>query len=226
MNTRFFDLQYKKMYMPSSFKKFIIVVIAIFVILLFLGAGLVFFLKERDENVSDQSNKQEEQQSKNSEKTELIKKEELTEKEKLKIFAENFVVIYCSYTWGNFSNIEMQYDYMSEKMGNKEKDKVEQLKQKTENQPREYFSARAKLIDSAFLSYDENRAEMTVDLNITNFAGAIIERKTMIWVNEKGDYYTGDVNDLIINLENKKIKINFIKVNDKWKVDEIKDVEK
>lgn len=212
--------------MPSSFKKFIIVVIAIFVILLFLGAGLVFFLKERDENVSDQSNKQEEQQSKNSEKTELIKKEELTEKEKLKIFAENFVVIHYSYTWGNFSNIEMQYDYMSEKMKNEEKDKVEQLKQKTENQPREYFSARAKLIDSAFLSYDENKAEMTVDLNITNFAGAIIERKTMIWVNEKGDYYTGDVNDLIINLENKKIKINFIKVNDKWKVDEIKDVEK
>ncbi len=214
------------MYMPSSFKKFIIIVIAIFVILLFLGAGLVFFLKERDENVSDQSNKQEEQQSKNSEKTELIKKEELTEKEKLKIFAENFVVIYYSYTWGNFSNIEMQYDYMSEKMKNEEKNKVEQLKQKTKNQPRKYFSARAKLIDAAFLSYDENRAEMTVDLNITNFAGAIIERKTMIWVNEKGDYYTGDVKDLIINLENKKIKINFIKVNDKWKVDEIKDVEK
>jgi hypothetical protein len=211
--------------MASNFKKIIIIIAVIFIILLFFGAGIGFFLKERDEDISDQNNKQEEQQRpENSKKTELIKKEELTKEERLRIFSENFAVIYYSYTWGNFSNIETQYDYMSEKMKNEEKNRVEQMKQKIESQPRKYSSARAKLINSEVLLYGENEAEIIVNLNITNFAGAIIQKKTMTWVDEKGDPYIGDINNLIISSKNKKIKINFIKVNDKWKVDEIEDV--
>ena len=210
--------------MTDNFKKIIIVSTVIFVTLFFLGTGIVFFPKEKDEDIPSQNNKQEEEQQQQQQLKNSIKTE-LTEKEKIKMLAENFVVIYYSYTWGEFSNIETQYDYMSEKMKNEEKNKVEQIKQETKNQPRKYFSARAKLISSAVLSYGENEAEIAVDLNVTNFAGAIIQREIMVWVDEKGDPYVRDVNNLITSSENKKIKINFIKDNDKLKVDKIEDIE-
>ena len=205
--------------MSSNFKKAIVFVTAVLIVLFSFWVSTKFFLKERNEDIPVQNNKQEERKPENSVKTEL------TEKEKIKMLAENFAVIYYSYTWGEFSNIETQYDYMSEKMKNEEKNKVEQIKQETKNQPRKYFSARAKLISSAVLSYGENKAETAVDLNVTNFAGAIIQRKTMVWVDEKGNPYVRDVNNLITSSENKKIKINFIKDNDKWKVDKIEDIE-
>ena len=212
-------------HMSSNLKKIIIIAAVIFSILLSFLTGIVFFLKKENKDIPSQNNEQEEQRSKNSEKTELTKKEELTEKEKTKIFAENFAMIYYSYTWGNFSNIESQYHSMAEEMKNKEKNRVERMKKEIEDQPRKYFSAKARLTDSTFLLYNGNRAEMIINLNIDNFAGAIIQRETIIWVDEKGDPYIGDVNNLITSSKNKKIKIDFIKINDEWKISGIENID-
>lgn len=196
-------------------KQDLIRIIVIVILVLFL-IGLVFFRKEKENNVPERAN------NGNIPKIEENnKKTEPTEEEKLKTMAENFATIYYSYSWGNFSNIESQYFYMTGEMQKREKNKVEQMKKDIENQPQKYFTARAKLIDSNFAFYKETNASVKINLNVDNIAGAIAQRDTMVWVDEKGDYYRGDIKDLIINTANKNVEINLIKIGNEWKVDEI-----
>ncbi len=203
--------------MTSGFKKIIIIVSVISVVLLSLLAGVIFFPKERNRNIPNQDNQQEERQLENSgEQTEL------TEEEKVKAIAENFAIIYYSYAWGNFSNIESQYYYMADEMKNREENRVAEMKKEMENQPQKYFTARAKLIDSNFIYCEKERAALNINLSVDNFSGAIVQRDTMVWVDEKGDRYAGDIKDLIMNTADKNIEIDLIKIGNEWKVDEIK----
>ena len=180
--------------------------------LLFMLVGLSFFRKGDDKIPAPNpiNNKQIENPN---------KKQELTEEEKAKIFAENFTATYYSYTWGNFSNVESQYYYMTEEMKNREKEKVEKMKKEIESQPRRYFTARARLLNSEFASYEKTKASLNINLSIDNFAGAIVQRDTMVWVDENGDYYEGDIDDLIINSVEKNVEVNLVKIGEEWKVD-------
>lgn len=205
--------------MTSGFKKIIIIISVIFVALLFLLVGIIFFPKERSKNIINQYNQQEKRQSNDSDN----KPEELTEEERIRKIAETFASIYYSYFWSNFSNIESQYYCMTDEMKNREENRVIEMKKEIENQPQKYFTARAKLIDSNFIYYERERAAMNINLSIDNFAGAIARRDTMVWVDEKGDRYTGDIKDLIMNTADKNIEINLIKIGNKWKIDEIKE---
>lgn len=180
--------------------------------LLFMLIGLLFFRKGDDETLNP--NPVNNQQIK-----EPNKKQELTEEEKMKIFAENFVATYYSYSWGNFSNVESQYYYMTDEMKNREEIKVEKMKREIEGQPQRYFTARAELLDSEVISFTNTEIKLNIKLNINNFAGAIVQRDTMVWVDENGDYYEGDTDDLIIDTVEKNIKINLIKIGEVWKVD-------
>ena len=193
--------------------------IVAFITLLILLAGFVFFRK--DENDVELSQSEIERQQLIESVKEQEKDKEFIEKNRVKIFAENFTTIYYSYTWENFSNIESQYYYMTDKMKNGEKDKVEEMKKGIENQPQKYFTVRAKLIDSTFTSYGETKASLKINLSVDNFAGSIVQRDTMVWVDERGDYYGEDTKDLIVNIVNKNIEIILIKVGGEWKVDEI-----
>ncbi len=190
--------------------------IIIIVILALLLIGLVFFRKEKGNNVPERANnggipKIEENN----------KKTEPTEEEKVKTMAETFASIYYSYSRGNFSNVESIYPQMTEEMQKREKDKVKQMKEEIKNQPQKYFTARAKLIDSSFAFYKETSASVKINLNIDNIAGAMAQRDTMVWVDENGNYYSGDIKDLIISTVNKNIEINLVKIGDEWRVDEI-----
>lgn len=207
--------------MTSDFKKIIIIISIISVVLIALLIGVVFFPKERNRNIINQNNQQEEQQA-NSDNN---KQEELMEEERVKTIAETFAGIYYSYRWGNFSNIESQYYYMTDEMKNREENRVIEMKKEVENQPQKYFTARAKLTDSDFIYLEKERAAMNINLNIDNFAGAIVQRDTMVWVDEKGNRYTGDIKDLIIKTSEKRIKIELIKSNREWKVNGIETVE-
>jgi len=203
----------------SNFIKKATIYTAIFFVVIFL-IGMVFFRKD-DNDIKENNIELDNQQLIND-----TKNEEITEEEKAKSFAENFTTIYYSYTWGNFSNIESQYYYMTDEMKKKEEGKVEKMREETKNQPQKYFTARAKLVDSDFIIYEKIKAILNINLNIDNYAGAIVQRDTMVWVDENGDYYGGDLNDLVINTIEKKIDINLVKINDEWKVDEIAEVEK
>jgi len=190
--------------------------IIIIIILALLLISLVFFRKEKENNVPEQAN------NGNIPKTEENnKKTEPTEEEKLKTIAENFTTIYCSYSRGNFSNIESQYPYMTDAMKDRQKNKVERIKKDAENQSQKYFTARAKLINSNFISYEKTKASLNINLNVENIAGAIVRRDTMVWVDENGNYYSGDIKDLITNTADKNIEINLVKIGNEWKVDEI-----
>jgi len=204
--------------MTIGFKKIIIIISIVFAVLLSLAASVVFFPKERNKNILNQGNQQEERQLENSDK-----KTELTDEEKVKAIAENFTMIYYSYTLWNFSNIESQYYYMTDEMKNREENRVTEMKKEIENQPQKYFTARAKLTDSNFVYYEEEKAAINIDLSIDNFAGAIAQRDTMVLVDEKGDRYAGDIKDLIMNTTNKNIEINLVKIGNEWKIDEIKE---
>lgn len=196
-------------------KQDLIRIIVIVILALFL-IGLVFFRKEKENNVPKQAN------NGNIPKIEENdKKTEPTEEEKLKTMAENFTIIYYSYSWGNFSNIESQYNYMTGAMKDREKNKVERMKEEIKNQPQKYFTARAKLIDSDFAFYKETNGSVKINLNVDNIAGAMAQRDTMVWVDENGDYYSGDIKDLIMKTVNKNIEINLVKIGNEWKVDEI-----
>lgn len=203
--------------MTSNLKRIILIISAIFVVIFFLLIASTF-LKKSDKETLNQVDHQEEQQVEDAEEEEII------EKENIKSLLEKFVVIYNSYTWGSFSNIESQYDSMSKKMKDEEEGKVEQIKKEIENKPQEYFSTRASLIDSEFLLYSENKVEIIINLNIKSFSGAIVQRETTILVDAEGNHYVGDLNDLIIDSNNKKIKVSCIRVGNECKVDKIENV--
>lgn len=203
--------------MTSSLKRIILIISAIFVVIFFLLIASTF-LKKSDKETLNQVDHQEEQRVEDAEEKEII------EKENIKSFLEKFVVIYNSYTWGNFSNIESQYNSMSEEMKNKEKKKVERIKKEIENKPQEYFSTKASLIDSEFLLYNENKVEIIINLNIKSFSGAIVQRETIILVDARGNHYMGNFEDLIINSNNKKIKINCDIIDNKCVVDKIENI--
>ncbi|MEA1937119.1 MAG: hypothetical protein U9N04_03335 [Patescibacteria group bacterium] len=186
--------------------------------LLFMLVGLVFFRKGDDKNLNPKPIPANNQQTEKPEK-----KRELTEEEKLKIFAENFVATYYSYIWGNFSNVESQYYYMTEEMKSREEIKVKKMKKEIEGQPRRYFTARARLLNSSFALDKETKANLSIDLSVDNFAGAIVQRDTMVWVDKNGDYYEGDIDKLIIDTTEKNVEVVLVKISDEWKVDWIEE---
>ncbi|MCK5476001.1 MAG: hypothetical protein KAI71_05480 [Candidatus Pacebacteria bacterium] len=202
--------------MSSKLKKIIIIIVAIIIVALFFLISVTFFLKEEKQDVISQNNQQEEKPSEDA----IIGP---TAEEKVKTFAENFTKTHYSYAWGSFSNIESQYYYMTDGMKDREENKVEKMKKGIENQPQKYFTVIAKLTSSDLILYNETKASFKIDLNISSFAVAMIERDTMIWVDENGDHYEGNINDLIVDTVDKNIKIDLVKIDDQWKVDRIEE---
>lgn len=197
-------------------KRNLLKIIAIVFLLLML-VGLAFFRKG-DDNLSElnpannNGNRQIIEPNKNREY-------ESIEEEKARIFAGNFATVYYSYTWGNFSNIESQYYCMTEEMKDREKSKVAKMKKETEGQPQRYFTVRVKLVNSEIILLEEKNAKINIDLSIDNFAGAIVQRDTMVWVDENGDYYEGNIEDIIIETAEKSVEVALTKINGEWKVD-------
>lgn len=197
-------------------------IIAIVFLLLML-VGLAFFRKDDGEIPNSKPTPTDNQQVENPDK-----KYELTEKEKVKIFAENFTATYYSYTWGNFSNVESQYYYMTEEMKNREENKVRRIKREVEEQPRKYFTVRAEVDKSEFIEFVENiKVSMNISLKIKEINGAFvidtevpeIKPHTTALVDGNKNVYEGDIEDLIIDTVDKSVQINLIKIGGEWKVD-------
>lgn len=188
----------------------------VIVILAFLLIGLVFFGKEKENNIPERENNG---NVPNIE--ENNKKTESAEEDKLKTMAENFAVIYYSYSWGNFSNIESLYPQMTDEMQDKEKNGVEKLKKDLENQPKQYITWRAIALGSEFVFKDKDKATIAVYLKISKFAGAIVQKDTMVWVDSQGSEYKGNENDLIFNESNKKFTIKFVRIDNEWKISDL-----
>ncbi len=196
----------------------IIILIAAIIAGLFL-VGSVFFKKEPKEGgaLSLRGDKKGVHQI----VPEKPQPEKLSEEEIIKTLAENFASSYYSYTWGEFGMMEGLYYFMTEEMVEKEKMKVEQIKKAIQNQPRQYFTARAEVLSSDFIEHQKNKASLNIDLEIKEFDGAMVERDTIVLVDANGDIYGGDSGDLVRKIFNKSVKVNLIKIGEKWRVDGI-----
>jgi len=205
-------------------KKLFAILVGIVVVAL-LAAGMVFFKKNQGNKVL-KNNKLENHQ--------VIppkpKPRKLSEEKKVKTMAENFARSYYSYTWGEFGIIEGLYYDMTDKMKEREMARVERIKEKIKSQPRRYFTVKAEVINSEFIEFTENtRASLNVDLEIKEINGAFvtdtdvpeIKPQTTALVDGDGNVYDGDMRDLVVNTANKNVKINLVKIGDKWKVNGI-----
>ena len=207
-------------------KKLLAILTGIVVVVL-LAAG-VFFFKKNHGNKVLKNNKLENHQ--------VIppkpKPRKSSEREKLKIMADDFARSYYSYTWGKFGIIEGLYYDMTDEMKKREMARVDRMKEKIKNQPRKYFTVKAEVVNSEFTEFTENtKASLNIDLEIREINGAFvtdvdvpeIRPQTTALVDGKGNIYEGDINSLVVNTTNKNVKINLVKIGDKWKVNGIGD---
>jgi len=207
--------------------KFYLVKILIFLLFLILIIGFVFFPKDEyktkplDEKLPTQKKEIYE---------EKIKKQ-ISEEDKIKTIAETFVSIYYSYTWGKFSNIESQYDYMTDEMKNREENKVKKMREEIENQPPKYFSTKAEIISSELTKYQENiKAIVKIQSKIKEINGAFVTNievpeispSTSAMIDSNKNIFTGDIENLILNTIDKSVEITLLKVKENWRVSEIR----
>ena len=205
--------------MSSNLKKIFLLIVAVLIILFLLLIVAPLFLKKDNQDVTVQDNNSQE-----TKRLANLEKEEEMEKEKIVNSLENFVIFYNSYTWGSFSNIESQYNSMSEEMKSNEQQRVEQMKKNIENQSQQYASARASLIDSKFLLYNENEVEMVINFNVESYSGAVVHTgRISIWVDAEGVPFVEGSKSLVVSSNDKRIKISCIRADGKCKVNKIED---
>lgn len=190
--------------------------IALIVILVFVFIGFAFFRKEAPK----EDKPKEDPAIVNPAPVEKPDAEKI-EKESLQKQAELFSSIYYSFSWGNFSNIESLYGKMTDSLRESERSKVESLKNGILGQPVQYQTQRNSALSSEIVSYDKDMSVIDVKMETAYYAGAIVQKDTMIWVDSKGKEFRGNEFDLIYYKEQKTIELALLKVNDKWKIDRI-----
>ena len=142
--------------------RFYLTKIFIFIILFIFLIGFIFFRKDeyKSKPPAEQPSSQQE---------EIIEEEEkkLTDEDNIKRIAETFASIYYSYTWSNFSNIELLYNYMTEEMKNNEKERINDIKNEGKDQPNKYYMEEAEVINSTIINYsDSSTAKLNMNLKI------------------------------------------------------------
>lgn len=209
--------------------KISLIKIILLIIVLIFFVGFIFFGKDKYKPKPLEKQSQIQEETVQEKEEEIIR--ELTEEDKISIFAENFTTIYYSYTWGNFSNIESLYDKMTDEMENRERNRVEQMKKGIENQSQKYFTVRVEVINLKIIDYQENKkATLDIKLKLKDIDGAFvtdvdvpeIRPNTSALIDGNKNVYTGNIEDLVIMTVDKKIEIKLVKENDKWKVARVK----
>ncbi len=196
--------------------KGILVKIIAVVILFILMIGFVFFRKDEYKTKPSEGQPAIQQEEVPAEK--IIR--ELTEEDKLKRLAENFVSIYYSYSWGNFSNIESQYSYMSYEMEKKERIKVEQFKKETENQLLTYFGVSSIPQETSIYYIDQSRAEVKIEFEQYEIEGvSIYVDGVLTGVDKLGN--ASSFYPVYRKIYNKNVLIELLRENDEWKVNKL-----
>lgn len=188
--------------------------IAIIAMLVFILIGFAFFRKEkpRDSTPPDVPVIED--------PVVVMPDLEKIEKESLQRQAEQFSWIYYSFSWGKFSNIESLYGEMTDPLREKERSKVESLKNGIKNQPVQYQTQRSAVLSSEIVSYDKEKTTVNVKLETSYYAGALVQRDTMVWVDSSGKEFKGNEFDLIYFKEQKTIELVLLKIDGKWKIDQ------
>jgi len=151
-------------------------------------------------------------------------------KEEIKNLAENFAEVYYSYTWGNFSNIESLYPFMTDGMLKMEKEKVKRMLNENKAKKRVYLTVEAKGERSDFIEYEKGvKASLRIKLKLKKINGAWVtgmdisrpEISTTIFVNGDGKIYNGNIEELVVKVFFKDVDIYLNKQGTEWKVDRL-----
>lgn len=147
---------------------------------------------------------------------------EKSEEERIKSLAEDFVRRYASYTLGDFSGLEGLKEQMTSELWREKSASIDAQKQALANQPKHYITFSAFPEKSAILSYNDNQASLEVDYLLRETKGATIHKETTIYIDEFGQ--EGKPVPPSIDSE-KKIRLEFVKADNVWKVSAIIKVE-
>lgn len=190
--------------------------ILIIAILVFLLIGLMFFRKDKPKEDKPADVPAIENPAP-AEKPDI---EKIT-KEKLQYEAESFSSIYYSFSWGKLSNVESLYGKMTDTFRQNEKSRIDSLKNGIKDQPVQYKTQRSAALNSEITSYGAEGAVVNVNLETSYFAGALVQKDTMVWVDSSGKKYNGNEFDLVYLKDQKTIELSLLKIGDEWKVDKI-----
>lgn len=189
---------------------------AIFFVVIFL-VGMVFFRKE-DDNIEGNNSKLD-----NRQLIEEVKDEEITEEEKAKSFAENFVEVYNTYMINDFSNIESLKDDMTQSLWERESQWVETRKEKTKDNSKRYIVFNAQANKSDVIYFDNS--EITIEIEYEQFeirGTSIYIENVLTNIDEFGEITLVQIPR---KSEIKKGILKLTKEDNGWKADNIEDVE-
>lgn len=187
--------------------------IILIIILLLLFIGLAFFRKNENAPKPPENNPQADQLADSG------KNKELTEEEKVKMFAKNFVEIYGTYSLGDFSNLESLKDMMSDRLRQEKTEWIYSEKQKLTNKPKVFVSLTtiAKAVKMNF--FNGSRAEIEIEYEKTKARGVSIYIDNILTpVNEFGEKTTDPIPK---ETEMGLINMKLVKENNEWKIEEI-----
>ncbi len=140
----------------------------------------------------------------------------ISEEEKMKSFAEDFVRIYKTYQVGDYSGIESLKDRMTSRLWQEKSEWIANAKLQSENQPKRYITYSAFLKNTVIIFDDKDRAEIEVNYIQSEMRGAMIQGEiTTRYVNEFGE---DKPIPPPVELPG-KIRVRLIKENNEWKVD-------
>ncbi len=188
-------------------------IILVVVVLLFIArAGLYFYNKYWKSGSTDipAANTQVDQLPRNISREEEVK---------IKSLADDFVRVYGTYKFGDFSGLESLKDKMTAGLWSAEAEWIKTKKREIENQPKRYIAFSTFVKKTDIVSRVEDReTDVEVSYNQTETRGAVVQGDVTIkYVNE-----FGEEKPIPPPTEtSQKILLKIVKENNEWKVNSI-----
>ena len=138
-----------------------------------------------------------------------------TEEEKVIKLAEDYIEIYGSYRFGDFSNVENLYPQMSKSYQAQIKNWVSQQKAKYASQFKHYGSVITLVQSSKVTLLNQNKAEVKLKARRIEYKGA--------WINDNPiDEFGNPISKVPKREFFQDVQVKLIKEDGLWKVNEIK----
>jgi len=138
-----------------------------------------------------------------------------TEEEKVIKLAEDYIEIYGSYKFGDFSNVGNLYPQMSKNYQAQMKNWISQQKAKYASQSKHYGSVITLVQSSKVILLNQNEAEVKLKARRIEYKGA--------WINDNPiDEFGNPISEVPKREFFQDVQVKFIKEDGSWKVNGIK----
>ncbi|MDD3006864.1 MAG: hypothetical protein PHX30_04780 [Candidatus Pacebacteria bacterium] len=151
-----------------------------------------------------------------------------SDQEEGKRIMKSFILAYNSYRMGETSNLISLYPVMCAKLETTEKTKEETLRENFSDYDK-YVTVESQDKKTTIESYDENKIVVEVTIEKVTWNGAIVpdpagESNKYKMIDQNGQVYSGDKDDLIEKIATETYRITGIKEASDWKVCEFQKI--